>query len=92
MRVSEKAEVARQAAELLIRERPDLVALGIELVRALAYPTHLAVRFRWQNAEINVEIRAEEWWHQPPVVIAQEAEQKALAERLRVADTRRPYD
>jgi hypothetical protein len=90
VRVSEKAEVARQAAELSIRERPDLRSNGIELVRALAYPTHLAVRFRWQSSEINIEIRADEWWHLPPVVLSQEAEQKALLECRRIEDSRRP--
>jgi hypothetical protein len=89
VRVSEKAEVARQAAELSIRERSGLRTHGVELVRALAYPTHLAVRFRWQTSEISVEIRADEWWHLPPVVLAQEAEDRALAERARIADSRR---
>lgn len=92
MRVSEKAEVARQAAELLIRDLPDLRTHGIELVRALAYPTHLAVRFRWQSAEMNVEIRADEWWHLPPLAIAQDAEQQALAARQRLDDARRTHD
>lgn len=86
MRVSEKAKVARQAAELSIRERSRLRSHGIELVRGLAYPTHLAIRFRWRATEINVEIRADEWWHLPPTVLADEAEEKALAEQRRLDD------
>jgi hypothetical protein len=92
VRVSERAEVARQAVELLIRDRPELRAHGIELVRALAYPTHLAARFRWQTVDINVEVRADEWWYLAPVELANGAEQQALAERQRIDDERLRID